>query len=295
VITPFLEYRPLLFGIAYRMLGSVAEAEDMVQETYLRWQRQDAAAIDSPKAWLVTAITRLCIDQLKSARSQREEYYGIWLPEPLVEAPAPSPADSAALADSLTMAFMMMLEKLTPLERAALLLRDVFAYDYKEIAAIVGKSEANCRQIVSRAKSGLPGVAELPAAPSEQAKRIVEKFLHATTTGEMSDLLAVLTDDATLYSDGGGKVLAAGRPIISADHITRFLFGIRRKRSVLLDYRLVEINGRMGALGFLDGRIDRAVSFEISDGRIREIYLIRNPDKLRHLSIDPLSESGGDL
>jgi RNA polymerase sigma-70 factor (ECF subfamily) len=180
-----------------------------------------------------------------------------------------------------------MLERLSPLERAAFLLRDVFDYEYKEIAAIVGKSETNCRQIVSRAKNGLPGVSALPEAPSEKAREIVEQFLHATSTGEMDDLLALLADDATLYSDGGGKVLAAGRPIISADHIARFLLGIRRKGALTPEYRLTKINGCPGALGFMDGTVERAVSFHIEDGRIRDIYLVRNPDKLRHLTVSP--------
>jgi RNA polymerase sigma-70 factor (ECF subfamily) len=283
--TSFLEHRSLLFGIAYRMLGSVSEAEDMVQEAYLRWQGQEEGSIDSPKAWLVTTITRLCIDQLRSARRKREEYYGVWLPEPLVESSAPTPAESADLADSLTMAFMMMLERLSPLERAALLLRDVFHYDYAEIAAIVGKSEANCRQIVSRAKSGLPGVAEVPVAPSEQARKIVRQFLRATSTGEMSDLLALLTEDATLYTDGGGKVSAAGRPIHSADHVSRLFIGVRRKSPGTVDYRLAHINGRLGALGYIDGRVDRAISFDFKGERLSAIYMVRNPEKLSHLSI----------
>ena len=283
--TSFSEHRRVLYGIAYRMLGSVADAEDMVQETWLRWQRQDSADIESPRAWMVTAITRLCIDQLRSARRQREEYYGVWLPEPLVES-TPSPADSAELADSLTMAFMFMLERLSPLERAVFLLRDVFDYEYKEIAAIVGKSEANCRQIVSRAKSGLPGVSTLPSAPTDKAREIVEQFLHATSTGEMNDLLALLAEDATLYSDGGGKVTAAGRPIVSADHIARFLLGIRRKHGGAFEYQLTTINGCPGALARADGHLDSALSFQLEGGRIRAIYLVRNPDKLRHLTTE---------
>ncbi|HEX2746525.1 MAG TPA: RNA polymerase sigma-70 factor [Verrucomicrobiales bacterium] len=281
--TSFSEHRKVLYGIAYRMLGSVADAEDMVQETWLRWQRQDSADIESPRAWMVAAITRLCIDQLRSARRQREEYYGVWLPEPLMET-APSPADSAELADSLTMAFMLMLERLSPLERAVFLLRDIFDYEYKEIAAIVGKSEANCRQIVSRAKTGLPGVSALPAAPTGQARDIVGQFLRATATGEMDDLLALLAEDATLYSDGGGRVTAAGRPIVSADHIARFLLGIRRKHGGAFEYEPVTINGCPGALARAGGQLDSALSFQIQDGRIRNIYLVRNPDKLRHLS-----------
>lgn len=279
----FNEHRGQVFGIAYRMLGSVAEADDMVQETWLRWQKQDLAEIESPKAWLISTVTRLCIDQLRSARRQREEYYGVWLPEPLIEAPAPSPADSAVLADSLTMAFMLMLETLSPVERAVFLLREVFDYDYVDIAPIVGKSEANCRQIIRRAKAEL--VATPPAPPpNEQARRIVEQFMTATESGEVSDLLALLAEDATLYSDGGGRVAAAGKPIRSADHVGRFLVGIRKHRPEGTTLLYLQINGRPGVLMNSGGQVYNAVSFDLDSGRVRNIYIVRNPEKLRHLA-----------
>lgn len=282
----FAAHRRLLFDIAYRMLGRVAEAEDAVQETWLRWQKQDATAIDSPRAWLVAAVTRFCIDQLRSAQRARTDYYGVWLPEPIVENTAPSPADSAALADSLTMAFMLMLERLTPDERAVFLLREVFDYDYADIARIVEKSEAACRQIVSRAKSHLHHADAPPAPPSERAQRIVQQFLAATASGDIDELMALLTDDATLYSDGGGRVAAAGRPIHSADHISRFFAGIRAKtpeagHAIL---RFLAVNGRPGALLFVDGQLQNAYSFDLAGDRIRAIYVVRNPDKLRHLA-----------
>ncbi|MBS0664730.1 MAG: RNA polymerase sigma-70 factor [Verrucomicrobia bacterium] len=284
----FQEHRPRLFGLAYRMLGSVSEAEDAVQETYLRWRRQDPASVDSPAAWLVTALTRLCIDQLRSARRHREEYYGVWLPEPLVESPAPSPAESAALADSLSMAFMLMLERLAPPERAVFLLREIFDYDYAAIARIVGKSEAGCRQIVHRAKASLRPAPEPAAPPDARARAIVRKFLAATTTGEVGDLLQLLTDDATLYTDGGGRVRAAGRPIESADHVSRFFVGIRRRYAdVERRHRLVMVNGRLGAVVLTAGRLENVLAFELEGDRVRTIYLVRNPDKLRHLA--PLS------
>src|SRR5688572_23468435 len=283
VLDNFTAHRELLFGIAYRMLGRVAEADDMVQETWLRWQRQDATSIESPRAWLISTLTRLPIYQLRSAQRTREQYYGVWLPEPLVESPDRSPADSAALSDSLTMAFMLMLETLTPVERAVFLLREVFDYDYAEIAGIVGKSEANCRQIVRRAKASLPHKPASATPPTEHAHRVVRQFLNATATGEVGDLLALLADDATLYSDGGGVVLAAGRPIHSADHISRFFVGIRQRAAEDLAFHFTSINGRAGALVMTGGRIDRAVSFEIDGDRITNIYLVRNPEKLRHL------------
>lgn len=280
----FAAHRSLLFGIAYRMLGSVSEADDMVQETWIRWQRQDAAGVDSPKAWLVAAITRLCIDQLRSARRKREEYYGVWLPEPLVEHAAPSPAEHAALADSLTMAFMLMLETLSPAERAVFLLREVFAYDYAEIATMVGKSEANCRQIVRRAKASLPQATPPAAPPSARAQRVVQKFLAATATGDVSDVLALLTNDAAFYSDGGGQVAAARRPIVGAAAVSRFFVKIRPLRPSEVEVKLVTINGRVGALMSSQGRVFNAVAFDLEGDAIRAIYIVRNPDKLRHLS-----------
>ncbi|HYP15817.1 MAG TPA: RNA polymerase sigma factor SigJ, partial [Opitutus sp.] len=211
----FQDHRPLLFSIAYRMLGSVADAEDMVQETFLRWRTQDAATIDSPKAWLISTITRLSIDQLRSARRQRESYVGVWLPEPLVGADdsARSPDKLAALADSLGLAFMHLMEDLAPVERAVFMLREAFDYDYAEIAKIVEKSEANCRQFYSRAKRHLAQREMREEPASEKAERVVQQFLQACVSGDMRSFLAVLTDDAVMYSDGGGKVRAALKPI----------------------------------------------------------------------------------
>jgi RNA polymerase sigma-70 factor, ECF subfamily len=285
VIETFNSHRPLLFGIAYRMLGRASEAEDLVQETWLRWQKQDAATVRAPKAWLVSTITRLCIDQLRSARQQRVDYYGVWLPEPLVDESVRRPDEMAALADSLSMAFMLMLEELGPIERAAFLLREVFDYEYAEIAAIVGKSEANCRQIVRRAKESLAPARSAPSAvPNEQAKKVVQRFLDAVATGEVGDLMALLTEDATLYTDGGGRVASAGRPIRTADHISRFFVGIRRRLTSSVSMRPAEVNGQAGALVFIDGRLDRAIACDLDGERIRAIYLVRNPEKLRHLS-----------
>ena len=270
------------------MLGRVSEAEDMVQESWLRWQKQNAEDIQSPKAWLVSTITRLCIDQLRSARHTREEYYGVWLPEPFVEAPggiAPvAPDESAALADSLTMAFMLMLETLSADERAVFLLREVFDYDYAEIVGIVKKTEANCRQIVRRAKAQLMANPPAPSPPDDQARLVVKRFVEATATGKMEDLLALLTDDAALYSDGGGKVVAAKRPVISARRVSRFFVGIRHRRPANTIHHFVHINGRPGVLMIADGQIFNAISFETNADRVQNIYVVRNPEKLRHLS-----------
>lgn len=283
MLETFNSHRQTIFGIAYRMLGRVSEAEDMVQEVWLRWQKQDEAAITSPKAWLVSTMTRLCIDQLRSARREREEYYGVWLPEPLMASSARGPDEAAELADSLTMAFMIMLESLDPAERAIFLLREVFSYDYAAIATIVGKSEANCRQIVSRAKAHLRAEKKPPAPPSEQAQLLVAQFLSAANTGEVKQLLAMLAEDAVVYSDGGGKVKAAGRPIVSADHVSRFFVGIWPRLPADTEWSPALINGRTGLLMRTKGEVYGACSFEIEGERIRNIYMVLNPEKLRHL------------
>ncbi|MBI5424291.1 MAG: RNA polymerase sigma factor SigJ [Opitutae bacterium] len=285
-LSAFTAHRRLLFDLAYRMLGRVVEAEDVVQDTWLRWQKQDLAAVASPKAWLVTTATRLALDQLRSARHTRERYYGVWLPEPLVEAPGRSPAESTALAESLTMAFMLMLERLSPDERVVFLLREVFGHDYAEIADIVGKTAPACRQLASRARHRLRGAAAPAAAPSERAERIVRQFFAAMASGQAREILPLLRDDAVLLSDGGGRVRSAGRPIRTADRVSRLFAGLRNR---FPDYEHAEfsfatINGRPGALMFSGGRLFNVYSLDVVGDRIRAIYQIRNPDKLRHLA-----------
>lgn len=284
MIEEFNAHRSLLFGIAYRMLGRVSEAEDVVQEVWLRWQKQDIATIDSPKAWLVSTTTRLGIDQLRSARRQREDYYGVWLPEPLMQDLAPDPGATAEMADSLSMAFMLMLESLGPVERAVFLLRKVFDYDYAAVAAIVDKSEANCRQIVRRAQARLQAGAKPSAPPTERARELVERFLAVTAGGEIESVLALLTDDSTVYSDGGGKVKAAGLPILGADRVSRFLLGIWPRFVTEMERRFVEINGTPGLLMSLHGQIQYAFAFEFDGDRLKNLYIMCNPDKLRHLA-----------
>ena len=281
----FNEHRSLLFGIAYRMLGGVADAEDMVQETFLRWQKEDVTEIKSAKAWLIATITRLSIDQLRSARRQREEYVGVWLPEPLVGADegAASPAKLAALTDSLGLAFMHLLEDLAPLERAVFMLREAFDYDYAEIAKIVEKSEANCRQLFSRAKGHLTQ-RELKEEPAgEKAERVVQQFLQACLTGEMESFLAVLTEDAVMYSDGGGKVRAALKPIYGAEFIGRLYLGIRRKSLANARVEIVRVNGKVGAIFRLLNGSTTVAAFAFRGDRIQSVYWVSNPDKLRGL------------
>ena len=207
----FNAHRQSLFGIAYRMLGRLSEADDMVQEVWLRWQTQDVAGIQSPKAWLRSAMKRLCIDQLRSARHQREEYYGVSLPEPPIATADTKPEISVERENSLTMAFTLIQETLKPVERAVFLLREVFDYDYSDTAAIVGKAEANCRQIARRAKTQLLANSPPSLEPNEQARHLVEQFVSAAATGEVKDLLALVKEDAPLPSDGGAQAKAKCR------------------------------------------------------------------------------------
>jgi RNA polymerase sigma-70 factor (ECF subfamily) len=281
----FNEHRPLLFGIAYRMLGSVADAEDMVQETFLRWRKQETGEIKSPKAWLISTITRLSIDQLRSARRQRENYVGVWLPEPLVgpDETAPSPAKLAALTDSLGLAFMHLMEDLAPVERAVFMLREAFDYDYAEIAQIVEKSEANCRRSFSRAKNHLAQREMREEPAGEKAERVVQQFLDACGTGKMESFLAVLTDDAVMYSDGGGKVRAALKPIQSAEFIGRLYLGIRRRSLADATTRIVRVNGKVGAVFRLKDGGSIVTAFAFRGDRIQSVYWVSNPDKLRSL------------
>lgn len=284
-LTIFQENRSLLFGVAYRMLGSVAEAEDMVQETFLRWQGQPVAEIKSPKAWLTAAITRLCIDHLRSARKRREEYVGVWLPEPLVEKQADTRDATVALADSLTTAFLVLLETLSPSERAAFLLREVFGYDYPEIARIIDKNEANCRQMVRRAREHVAsGKARFEASPAHN-EMLVQQFLRACRQGDTGGLLSLLTDDIALYSDGGGKVPAAPKPIIGPDRVARFLIGVNKIAASTMEVRFAMVNSAPGLLVFRNGELSQTTSLEIVDGRIRAIYIVRNPDKLQHVVV----------
>lgn len=286
-LSAFQEHRPLLFGIAYRMLGSVAEAEDMVQETFLRWQRQTHGEIQSVKAWLSATITRLCIDHLRSARKRREEYVGVWLPEPLVENHSDAHDRAVALADSLSTAFLVLLETLSPAERAVFLLREVFEYDYSEIGRIIDKNEANCRQMVRRAREHVAaGKSRFEANPAHNEK-LVQQFLQTCREGDTGGLLALLTDDIVLYSDGGGKVPAAPKPIAGADRVARFLIGVSKVPRSGWEARPATVNSAPGLLTFRNGELSQTTSFEIVNGRIRAIYIVRNPDKLKHLVQEP--------
>jgi RNA polymerase sigma-70 factor (ECF subfamily) len=268
------------------MLGSVMDAEDMVQETFLRWQQTAETPIQSPKAYLTAIITRLCIDHLRSARVQRESYLGPWLPEPLLTDDTTGAAELAALSDSLSMAFLVLLEKLSPLERAVFLLREVFDYDYAEIAPIVGKTEANCRQLVRRARQRLSdGRPRFETSPAEQQTLTIQ-FAQACATGDLDGLLHILAEDITLWSDGGGKVSAARQPIFGSDRVSRFLLGLMKKAPPDLTTRFALVNGQPGFVNYIGGRPNNVLTLEIGNGRIQAIRVVVNPDKLK--TIPPL-------
>ena len=279
----FTSARPLLFSIAYRMLGSVADAEDIVQDAYLRWQDASEVDVREPRAYLATIVTRLSINQLRSARSQRETYVGPWLPEPLVTDHAPDPSEPVELAESLSMAFLVLLERLSPLERAVLLLRDVFDFEYAEIGRIVDKSEANCRQLLVRAKKHLGAAETRFDVDRAQAERLMQRFTQAAGAGEIGGMVAVLAEDITLWADGGGKIKGAAlRPIHGADAVARFVAGVLQ-RFVPAEriMRVAQINGEPGFIMYASGQLLAAMIFHIQDGRIHTIYAIGNPDKLR--------------
>ena len=280
-LSDFERERPLLFALAYRMLGSVMDAEDIVQEAFLRWQQVPVQQIASPQGYLQRIVTRLCIDQLRSARVQREAYIGPWLPEPLIQSEDADPLATADLADSLSLGFLRLLERLTPIERAVFLLHDVFGYTYEEIARVVGKSAVHCRQLGHRARESI--VAERPrfTATPAQVEQITRQFIRACTDGDMQGLLALFAADITLWPDGGGKPGAMRNPIVGADRVTRFLLGVRRKVPLPSVLRPVHMNGRSGVLWLIAGGLMCAVTLEVDRGAIRTIYWVFNPDKLQ--------------
>jgi len=269
--------RSTLFYTAYRMLGSAMEAEDMVQETYLRFVAK-VGVVKSPQAFLTTIITRLCLDHLKSARVQREQYIGPWLPEPIMTDNLP--AQVVIQKETLTMAYLMLLEKLSPVERAVFLLRETFAYSYAEIADIVGKNEVNCRQLYSRAKKQLGSShPQLKTTTSAQHQTIAE-FMQALSDGDANKMMQLLAPNVTIWSDGGGKVTAARRPVHGQDAVARFMQGIFRLRRDDLQVEMVETNGTQSLLLTVQGQIIGVMNFLIAADQIQEICTVLNPDKL---------------
>ncbi|RAQ98497.1 RNA polymerase sigma-70 factor [Thermogemmatispora tikiterensis] len=281
----FQEYRVLLFSIAYRMLGEASAAEDIVQEAFVRWLQADEQAVESPRAYLTTVVVRLCIDQLRSARARREVYVGPWLPEPLATGQYPELVATAELAESLSFAFLLMLEKLSPRERAVLLLREVFDYEYSEIAAILGTNPASCRQLLHRAHQRLDGNERRFQVPRAQQERLTVQFLRATAEGDIESLLGLLTDEAIFIADGGGKVKAALKPIQGAKRVARGMLGALRKWfPPELQPLLSEVNGQPAIVGLAQGKAVGVVLLEPEGERIRRIYGVVNPEKLQRLA-----------
>jgi len=291
-------YRPLLFSIAYGMTGSVGDAEDIVQDAFVGMTRarQAGTAIADPKAYLTTAVTRLGINYLKSARVRRETYVGDWLPEPVVvPAGAPGPAEHAELADSLSMAFLVLLEALSPVERAVFMLREVFGYGYPDVARITGKTEANCRQIFARARQRIAAGGGHDATPPVPARRaegeeLARRFFEATAGGDMDALLGMLAPDVVFHGDGGGKAQAIGQPLAGRQRVLRMLVGLfRRGRALNTSLRLAWVNGQPGAVTYdAEGRVISVLALDITDGVIQAIHSVVNPDKLGHLG--PVSD-----
>jgi RNA polymerase sigma-70 factor, ECF subfamily len=278
---PLAPHRGRLLGLAYRMLGSRSDAEDVVQDAYLRYA--GAQDVRNTEAFLVTIVTRLCLDRLKSARAQREIYVGPWLPEPVFDADGLSADAATELADDLSFALMLALDRLSPLERAAFLLHDVFDRPFSEVAQMLDRTEAACRQLATRARRAVRDQRPSPQAAPDRHARLLSAFCEAAASGDISALAGLLREDAIAITDGGGRKTAALNPIKGAQKIIRFLIGISGKNAGR-DIRIVPmmINGRAGALLYLDGEIDHTLSVAIDGEKIAAIYLVRNPDKLRH-------------
>jgi RNA polymerase sigma-70 factor, ECF subfamily len=281
---PLEPYRGRLLGLAYRMLGSRTDAEDVVQDAYLRFA--GAEDVRNAEAFLVTVVTRLCLDRLKSARAQREVYVGPWLPEPVFDAEGLSADTATELADDLSFALLLALDRLSPLERAAFLLHDVFDTPFSEIAAMLDRTEASCRQLASRARRAVRDDRPAPAKTPDNHAHLLQAFGEAVTSGNVARLIELLRDDAVALTDGGGRKTAALNPIVGADKIARFFIGLAAKNAGH-DIRVepAMINGAIGALLYLDGELDHTMSMAISDEKIAAIYIVRNPDKLRHLPV----------
>jgi RNA polymerase sigma-70 factor, ECF subfamily len=281
----FEAYRRHLLGLAYRMLGSLAEAEDAVQEAYLRWHAADRAQIENPRAFLSTIVTRLCLDELKSARVQRESYVGPWLPEPVLDTAALDAETASDHAQDLSVALMLTLERLSPLERAAFILHDVFDVEFAEIAQNLGRSEAACRQLAARGRAHVQAARPRFSPSAEEGTRLAEAFRLATRSGDAAGMVRLLAADAVLYTDGGGKRIAALNPIHGSDKIARFFAGVVKKTHADgWRVRDAHINGDPGFV-FADpeGAL-QTIAFDIADGRIAAIYLMVNPDKLRRVA-----------
>lgn len=282
----FTRLRPRLLGVAYRMLGSLAEAEDVVQDVWLGWNEAGAAGIDDAEAWLVVAATRRSIDRLRRARADRARYVGLWLPEPvLTDEAAATPEDLQEAASDLSIAFLAVLERLAPEARAAFLLREVFDADYRDIARTLDKSEAACRQIVHRAKSQLREQRPRYRVPAQAHQRLMRRFVEAWNQGDLRAMTALMADSATLVGDGGGIVSTFPEPMVGGERIARLLFAgtLRPERGLRIE--LATINGRSGVLRYFGGELESAQAFDSDGERIARVYVQRNPRKLERIAL----------
>ncbi|MFC8984018.1 RNA polymerase sigma-70 factor [Streptomyces sp. SID9913] len=287
VTDAFEEHRPVLLGVAYRMLGRVADAEDVVQDAWLRWAHGDRSEVREPRAFLVRVTTRLAIDRLRQIKARGETYVGPWLPEPYVTEfgdTVPDTAERAVLADSVSLAVLVVMESLSPLERAVFVLREAFGYPYAEIAALLDRAEPAVRQLAGRARrhvdEGRPRYEVDPA----RRRDLTERFLTAAAGGSLEQLLELLAPDVRLVGDSGGKARAPLRELHGADHVARFLTGVAGKGVPDVTVRFLEVNGGPAVLVLSGGRPDSVFQVDVADGRIQTLYIIRNPDKLRSLA-----------
>ncbi|BEP38017.1 RNA polymerase sigma-70 factor [Variovorax sp. V59] len=280
----FNSHRRRLQGIAYRMLGSVAEAEEVVQDAWLRWHEADKADLGSAEAWLVTVVTRLSIDRLRAAKVQREHYVGAWMPEPTLTGGPDTPEQLLERADNISVAFLAVLERLAPEARAAFLLREVFDADYDEVARTLGKSEAACRQLVHRAKAQVQEARPRFQVPRETHQRLLRAFADAAARGSLQELKALMAEDVELIGDGGGKVQSFSKVLRGSQRLAQLYFALWRRMGTAVRMELVEINGEPGLLRFIDGQLESAQTFEIEDERIVRVRVQRNPDKLARIA-----------
>lgn len=287
----YISYKPLLFSLAYRMLGSVMDAEDIVQEAFVFLNEASTEHIRNMKAYLCKMVTNRCIDLIRSASKQREVYVGPWLPEPLIteEYTSNEPSQSYIMKESIATAFLLLLQQLTSVERAVFLLREVLQFEYEQIAEVVDKSGANCRQIFHRAKRSMGSLPNYSAENSntrskpEPSTLLIEQFVQALAIGDINGLMNALSLDAVLYTDGGGKVISALRPIIGADRISRFFIGILEKAPNGFSYQFTTVNGQLGLVCYENKQAINVISFQLEQDHITAVYIVTNPDKLKHI------------
>ncbi|MFH8346983.1 RNA polymerase sigma-70 factor [Streptomyces sp. NPDC018045] len=287
----FTEHRSLLFTIAYEMLGSAADAEDVLQESYLRWSAVDPATVEHPRAYLVRTVTRQALNHLRAVKARREDYVGMWLPEPIRTTPGVS--EDALLAESVSMAMMLVLETLNPTERAVFVLHEVFGYTHAEIAASIGKTEVAVRQIAHRARRHVHARRRRFEPVSDATGEVVQRFLAAAATGEIQSLMDLLAPDVVVISDGGGKAAAARRPVTGRTEVARFVLGVYRTSAATARVEPATYNGMAAARFVTDEGLDWLVAFEVRDGRITGLYGVRNPDKLHRADAVRTLDRGG--